>query len=163
MGKPLTIKCLFLIALLSSGFVFGFPAQAAPLPDVLDEWTSTPIMTTELNTASEDLGLWQNRIYTRTAPIASVEINLMEGAGTGTLWIPEGDVARNDAPLGFSSLYRTLNITGKRAILERGEVTGQALSIKLDRYRTLTLESKSLSEEELLDFAARLIAALQAD
>ena len=135
--------------------------QAAPLPDVLDEWHATPMETTRFRTTSEDLGLWQNRIYTRTAPIASIEVDLMEGTGPGTLRVPENKVEKNDAPLGFVSTYRTLNISGKRAILERGEVTGQALAVAFDKNRTLTIETKSVSEEELLNFAERLIHALE--
>ena len=136
-------------------------AYAAPLPDVLDEWHADPIATREFRTASEDLGQWQNRIYRRAAPIAGVEVGLMEGSGPGTLRVPDKPTPQNDAPLGFVSTYRTLNIAGKRAILERGEVTGQALAVALDKNRTLTLETKSLSEEEFLNFAERLVYALE--
>ena len=126
------------------------------MPDVLGEWRASSEHITELKA----LGRWLNRIYTRKAPIASVEVNLMEGSGPGTLFVPEGEVAANDAPIGFSSTYETLNVAGHRGILERGEVTGQALAISLSKDRTLTLETKSLSREEFLDFAEKLTAAL---
>lgn len=142
-------------------FLFLYPAQAAPLPDVLDEWHAAPTATTELRAASEDLGRWRNRIYARAAPIARIEVNFMEGSGPGTLRVPEVRALQNDAPLGFVSTYRTLNISGKRAILERGEVTGQALAVAFDKNRTLTIETRSVSEEELLHFAERLIHALE--
>ncbi|MDR1379282.1 MAG: hypothetical protein LBJ36_09580 [Synergistaceae bacterium] len=138
----------------------GRVAEAVPLPDVLDEWHSSQAQTTHLTT-SEELGRWTNRVYTRTTPIAGVEVNLMEGSGPGTLYVPEGEVTGNEGLLGFSSTYKTLTVAGKRAVLECGDVTGQALAVSLDKERTLTLETKSLSEKELLDFAVKLIAALE--
>jgi hypothetical protein len=131
------------------------------MPDVLDEWRALPEHVTELKT-SEALGQWANRVYIRGTPIASIEVNLMEGPGPGTLFVPQGEVAGNDAPLGFSSTYETLDVAGHRAILERGEVTGQALAIALGKNRTLTLETKSLSRQELIGFAEKLAAILTA-
>ncbi|MDR3231806.1 MAG: hypothetical protein LBT65_10230 [Synergistaceae bacterium] len=156
-----SVVTVFSVAILS--FVFACPAAAAPLPDVMDEWDATPIAVTRFETTSRDLGQWQNRTYTRSAPRASIEVDLMEGSGPGSLRVPEGDISRNDAPLGFSSTYRTLSLAGRRAILERGDVTGQALAVAFDKNRTLTIETKSVSEEELLDFAVRLMTALDAE
>ena len=85
----------------------------------------------------------------------------MEGAGPGSLFVPEGDGVADDGPLGPSSTYETLNIAGHRAILERGEVTGQALAVALGKNRTLTLETKSLSTKELLGFARKFLVALE--
>jgi hypothetical protein len=133
------------------------PSNAQELPDALGEWRASPEHITELKA----LGRWLNRVYTRKAPIAGVEVNLTEGPGPGTLFVPEGEVAANDAPIGFSSTYETLNVAGHRGILECGEITGQALAISLGKDRTLTLETKSLSREELLDFAEKLTVALE--
>jgi hypothetical protein len=150
------------IFLFMAGLVVFFAAQiveAAPLPDVLGEWRGSRTQVTDL-TASENLGRWSCRVYTRTSPVAGVEVNLMEGPGPGVLYVPEGEVAGGEGPLGFSSTYETLIVAGKRAILERGGVTGQALAVALAG-RTLTLETKSLSKEELLDFAEKLIGTLE--
>ncbi|MDR1873874.1 MAG: hypothetical protein LBQ90_02510 [Synergistaceae bacterium] len=158
-----------LYALAAAVFICMVPAfssEAAPLPDMLGEWRATPLAVTGFETASRDLGQWQSRVYIRSAPPASIGVELMEGSGPGSLRVPggaKGTVSQSDAPLGFASTYRTLNISGKSAILERGEVTGQALAIAFDRNRTLTVETKSVSEEELLDFAARLTTALEAE
>jgi hypothetical protein len=147
--------------LLGAGIAFraGWRAEAAPLPDALGEWQSSRKQITDL-TASEDLGRWSNCVYTRASPVAGVEVNLMEGPGPGTLYVPEGEVDNDDGLLGFSSTYETLIVAGKRAILERGDATGQALAVALAK-RTLTLETKSLSKEKLLDFAEKLIGALE--
>ena len=163
-------KKIFASALWALAFIaLAKNANAANLPDTLDEWRGTLVQATEFITTKDDenLGQWQNRVYIRDAPIASVEANLMEGPGTGTLFVPEGNtpdggIAKNKAPLGFASVYETLNIAGKRAILERGDVTGQALAVALGENKTLTLETNSLSREELLDFAQTLIVLLEA-
>ena len=144
-------------------------AAAANLPDALDEWLGTPARVTEFTTSYDgrNLGDWHNRVYTRAAPIASIEANLMKGPGAGALFVPEDNFSDpNPDPgigtyLDFSSAYESLNIAGKRAILERGKVTGLALAVSLDRERTMTLETRSLSREELLGFAQKLIAALE--
>jgi hypothetical protein len=141
-------------------FVGVTMTEAAPLPDALNEWRGSQTQTTNL-TASEDLGRWTSRTYNRTSPIARVEANLMEGPGPGSLYVPEGEVVGDEGLLGFSSTYETLTVAGKRAILEQGDTTGQALAVTLGKERTLTLETKGLSEKELLDFAAELIAALE--
>ncbi|MDR1979415.1 MAG: hypothetical protein LBQ42_11840 [Synergistaceae bacterium] len=152
-------RLLAVWALLSAILAFAPTADAASMPDALDEWRASPERITELK-GSEPLGQWANRTYSRTAPIASVEVNLMEGPGPGPLFVPEGKVAADDGPLGFSSTYETLNVGRHRGILERGEVTGQALAIALGKNRTLTLETGSLSTEELLGFAEKLIKAI---
>lgn len=131
------------------------------MPDRMGHWRGTPVLTTALRTTSEDFGLWQNRTYERSAPAASIEVNLTDGPGAGTLRVPEEEAARSDAPLGFASTYRTLDVAERRAILERGEVTGIALAVRCAENRTLTLESKSVSEPELLDFANRLVHILR--
>jgi hypothetical protein len=149
-----------LLALLT--FVSGAASETA-LPDALDEWLGTPARVTEftISKGAENLGQWQNRVYTRRAPVAGVEVNLTEGQGPGTLFVPEGGVVTSDAPIGFASTYETLNLAGRRAVLERGEVTGQALAVALGENRTLTLETKSLSRDELLGFARKLILTLE--
>jgi hypothetical protein len=144
------------------------------LPDILDEpgadrWIADPPKVTTLETASENFGRWENRVYRRTAPIASVEVNLMEGEGFGAPYIPadgavmDGTVAdTNTALFPASSAYETLKIDGKCAILESSELTGRALSVALGGNRTLLAESAGLSAEELRGFAERLVRALRA-
>jgi hypothetical protein len=153
-------------------FVFSVnPAQGASLPDVLGEpggadgWAAGPPRATALDTASENLGVWQNRVYRRAAPIASVGVSLMEGKGFGTLYIPgSGDAAGlPDALFPASSSCETLKIGGKYAILESGGLTGQALSVALGKNRTLLAESAGLSAEELIAFAEKLVRALPAE
>ncbi|MDR2528750.1 MAG: hypothetical protein LBD04_07025 [Synergistaceae bacterium] len=132
-------------------------AHTADLPEKVGEWRGMPAQVTEftLTKDNENVGRWENRVYTRAAPIASVEANLMKGSGPGTLFVHEEGNEFTPPP------YEVLNIAGKRAILEYEEATGQALAVALGKDSTLTLESKSLSREELLSFARNLIAILE--
>jgi hypothetical protein len=152
------------------------PARGASLPDALGEagdpgrWVADPPRATELKIGSESLGQWQNRIYRRAAPIASVEVNLMEGKGFGAPYIPGSDplpdappLNKNDVLFPAWSVYETLRIEGKHAVLESSELTGRALSVALGGHRTLLAESVSLSVEELRDFTEQLIRALPAE
>jgi hypothetical protein len=131
------------------------------LPDAVEEWRADPPRVTELKAGGKVMGLWQNRVYRRAAPPASAEADLMEGAGLGTLYTPPGQIAANDAPIGFGSLYETLSVAGKRAILEEGGITGRAVAVALGKNRTLTVGSASLSSEELLSLAERLTLLLE--
>jgi hypothetical protein len=158
---------LFLILGLSLE-IAGAETATALLPNSFGEWEGTFPQVTEFTVApnAENLGQWQSRVYARTAPISSVEANLMEGPGPGTLFISEGtDGPFNAAPTPFqdlpSSAYEVVSVAGKRAVLERGDVTGQALAVALGENQTLTLETKSLSREEFLSFARKLLAALE--
>ncbi|MDR2522197.1 MAG: hypothetical protein LBC93_00620 [Synergistaceae bacterium] len=153
---------------LAAAFLAGLlagSAHAADLPAKVGEWRGTPPRVTEftLTQNNENVGTWKNRVYTRAAPLASVEANLMEGPGPGTFFVPENGVPQGPAngPLGPPPAYEVLNIAGKHAILENEEATGQALAVALGKDRTLTLETKNLSREELLSFARELITILE--
>ena len=166
----------------------AFAGAFLMMPDVikdLGEWQASPERVTDFSLFSpsspsslssqvktaktpEVLGQWSYRVYTRTAPIARIEVNLMEGPGPGTLFVPQGEAAvnkknKNEERLGFSPTYETFlstNVAGYPAILESG-ILGQALCVALGKNRTLTLETQSLSSEELLKWAEKLITALE--
>ena len=135
------------------------PAFASSLPEELGNWRLVSEHVTEL-TASGPLGRWTSVSYARSEPIAVIEVQLTEGPGPGALFVPEGVVSSDDGPIGFLSTYETLSVAGRRAVLERGEVTGQALAVALEA-RTVTFETRGISREELLSFAENIIEALQ--
>jgi hypothetical protein len=85
----------------------------------------------------------------------------MEGPGSGQLFVPEGRIFSDDGPIGFLSTYETLTVAGRRAVLERSDVTGQALAVAMGTRRTVTFETRGISREELLNFAERMIEALR--
>ena len=149
------VAALVLILTLSSPIL----ASEAFLPEELGNWRLSSKHVTELTT-SQNLGRWTSASYVRSEPPAQIEVQLTEGSGTGRLFVPEGVVSSDDGPIGFSSTYETLSVAGRRAILERSDVTGQALAVALGT-RTVTIESSGISREELLGFAESMIEALQ--
>ncbi len=144
--------CIFLLILRAS--------HAASLPEALPDWKSKTQDTVEFKTVSDDFGQWNNRVYTRVSQPGAVEAVLMEGSGPGTLMVPSGDIKTNDYPIGFGATYTTIKVDGHEAILEGESITGLALAVKLGEKRTLTLESKSLSQDELIEFAKKVINSI---
>ena len=134
------------------------PAAAGALPDIVGPWCGASVDVTPFKTASEDLGAWYNRVYTRSAPPGRVTAILMEGPGSGTLLVPQGTVSADDLPLGFGARYQTLDVAGRRAVLERHPLLGLVLAIDLGGNRTLTLESAGAAQEELVELAEGIFA-----
>ena len=159
MISPTKNKSLFSAAAALMFIMTLIPAvHASPLPGELGSWHLVSEYVTDLTT-SENLGKWINASYVRPAPPAGIEVQLTEGPGPGALFVPEGIFSSDDGPIGFLSTYETLSVAGRRAVLERNDVTGQALAVALGA-QTVTFESRGISREELLDFAERMIGAL---
>ena len=133
-------------------------AASSPLPDTVGLWRAESGDAIPFRTASEDLGVWHNRIYMRSTPPGRIEAILMEGPGPGTLLVPRGMVSADDLPLGFGARYQTLDVAGHRAILERQDILGMALAIELGKDKTLTLESTGASQDELVELAEGIFA-----
>ena len=136
--------------------IFAF--SAASLPEELGNWRLSSEYITDLIT-SENLGRWTSASYARSEPPAHIEVQLTEGPGPGRLFVPEGMIFSDDGPIGFSSTYETLNVAGRRAVLERSDITGQALAVALET-QTVTFEARGISREELLDFAENMIGSI---
>jgi len=143
------------------------PASASFLPAELGNWRLIAEHITDLATSgqevshSENMGKWTSASYVRSEPPAGIEVQLTEGAGPGGLYVPEGVISSDDGPIGFLSKYETLSVAGRRAILERSDVTGQALAVILAGRRTVTFEARGISREDLLGFAESMIEVLQ--
>ena len=133
-------------------------AASSPLPGTVGLWRAESGDTIPFRTASEDLGVWHSRIYMRSTPPGRIEAILMEGPGPGTLLVPRGRVSADDLPLGFGARYQTLDIAGRRAVLERQDILGTALAIELGKDKTLTLESTGASQDELVELAEGIFA-----
>jgi hypothetical protein len=89
-------------------------------------------------------GVWTSLVYRREAPIAYVSINLTEGPGFGSLYVPECPSTPS---------YSVLDLAGMKAVLEEDELLGASLAVALGENRVLTLESRSLAGRELVEFA----------
>ena len=147
------------IMTLSSPILASFVAS---FPEELGNWRLSSEYVTEL-TGPENLGnvgKWTSASYVRSEPRAGIEVQLTEGPGPGEFFVPEGMIFSDDGPIGFSSTYETLSVAGRRSVLERSDVAGQALAVALET-RTITFETRGISREELLTFAESMIEALQ--
>jgi len=137
------------------------PVSASVLPAELGGWRLVSEHVANLATAEEQ-GMWVSASYARSEPIANIEVQLTEGPGFGPLFVPGDAIFSNNGTIGFySSTYETLNVAGRRAVLERGSVTGQALAVALEGRTTVTFESRGVSREDLIAFAKSMIEALQ--
>ena len=78
-----------------------------------------------------------------------LEATLMSGPGAGPLVTGEEGAKNDDRPLGFGATYEVFLLGGKRGVLETLPSVGISLVLELGENVTLTLESSSLSREDL--------------
>ena len=90
-----------------------------------------------------------------------MKATMMAGPGAGELHTPPEGMKTDDRPLGFGSSYEGITVEGKRALLEEVPAVGLALAVALADDATLTLESSSLSREDLISAASNFMKALQ--
>lgn len=133
------------------------PAAAWTLPDI-PGFTGGEVQRTPLEAPSGNFGEWLVRDY-RTGGGRTLKATLMAGPGAGELRTPPEGMKADDRPLGFGSSYEGLTVEGKRALLEEVPTVGLALAVALADDATLTLESSSLSREDLLRAASAFIQA----
>ena len=88
-----------------------------------------------------------------------MKATLMAGPGAGELCTPPEGMKADDRPLGFGSSYEGVTVEGKRALLEEVPAVGLALAVALADDATLTLESSSLSREDILEAASAFVRA----
>ena len=151
--KMIMVSLAFVMAL-------ALAAHASSLLEELGDWRLSSEHVVDLDvTAIGNMGKWTSASYVRPAPPAVIEVQLTEGSGTGKLFVPEGTILSDDGPIGFLSTYETLSVAGRRAVLERSDVMGQALAVAL-KTCTATFEARGISRQELLSFAESMIEAL---
>ena len=148
-------KLLFLIVV----FIFTSRAEALTLPDKFDDWILQSESVTPLiaDVNSEDLGRCIYRNYSRKKTLENITLILSEGKGFGKLFVPEEIRRENSKTLMQSqSSYEILEVVGHKAIFEKHEFLPNVLSISISDYETLTLESHSLNQTELVGIAEKI-------
>ncbi len=133
-------------------------AYALELPEKINDWHSVnefvaPLIASE---KSQDLGKIIYKDYERENPKKTLQIILTEGKGTGSLYVPE-KVKTSKGLMPSEAGYKILNVAGKRAILETQSYLPLVLAINIDNNIVLTIESKSLNENEIVKFAEELL------
>jgi len=142
--------------------VYSIAAWAAPgLPDI-EGWTNGKARVTELQTDFKNRGRWIERDY-RTDGGVLVHAVWMEGSGERGWNVADGDISADDGPLGSGAVYRTIRAAGEKAILERHPVMGCSIAARVGTLGVLTLESKSATDEEMIQVAETLILKIKSD
>lgn len=131
------------------------PASAADLPEI-PGFQGEEERIFPLSSATGSVGQWTLRIY-RKENGSSLKVTLLTGPGPGVFSPAKGGEKTDDRPLGFGSTYEIISLGGRRAVLEEVPSLGFALAVPLEKEGSLTLESSSLSREELLSAAGTLL------
>lgn len=133
---------------------------ALELPDSVKEWrcVNEHVVPLVLDVNSENLGRMVYRDYVREFPRGSVQVILTEGRGTGSLYVPEGvrDVA---GAMPAESGYELLDVAGRKSVLEKRAYMPLALAVSAGDNVVLTIETGSLSEKEIVNFAEGVLSS----
>lgn len=134
---------------------------AVELPDSVGEWHSVSrhvqTLITEYN--GESHGTVTYMTYVRESPSARVEVILTEGAGTGSLYVPE-NVRDSKGVMPADSGYERLNVGGHEAVLETVPGMAVALAVSVSGDAVLTAEGQGVGAGEIADFAGRMTQSL---
>ncbi len=115
-----------------------------------------------LNSTAGPVGQWTLRTYRRENG-SFLKVTLLTGSGPGSF--TPGDIRgkKDDRPLGFGSTYEILSLGGRRAVLEEIPSLGTALAVPLEKEGSLTLESPSLTRDEMLSAALELLEKISGE
>ena len=140
--------------------MFASCACALELPDSVKEWqcVSEHIVTLTPEANGENLGRMVYRDYLRESPKGTVQVILTEGRGTGSLYVPER--VRDAKGLTPSdSEYRLLTVSGRKSIMEHQAYMPLVLAVNVGDNVILTIESNSLTEDEIVSFAEETLSS----
>ena len=146
-----------LILAIAAVLFFALPVFAsAGLPDI-SGWQCGALRVTKLDTVSGNKGQWLERDY-RTAAGAPFHAVWLDGAGEKN-WNASPSPVVSD---GAGATYKTAEVSGCLAVIERHPVTGVSLAVKVDKLGTLTLESNNATtDDEALAAADAIIKAMR--
>ncbi len=94
----------------------------------------------------------------RDFPKGTLQIIMTEGRGTGSLYVPEG-VRDSKGAMPAESGYEILNVAGRKSVLERREYMPLALAVDVAENVILTIETGSLTEDEIVSFAEEVLSS----
>ena len=141
----------------------GSQAFSAELPDSFGQWRSVnknilPLVT-EYNQESHGRVVYVT--YKKISSSAVLDVILTEGTGAGNLYVPE-KIRSEKGMMPSDSGFELLEISGRRAILERQSFMPLALSVKAGDNITLTLESSQAERDELVKAAEEILSSWKA-
>ena len=133
-------------------------AYALELPDSVNEWhcVKEHVVTLTPSATGENLGRMVYRDYVRDAPIGTVQVILTEGTGTGSLYVPE-KVRTFKGLMPSDSSYKIFDIAGRKTIIEGNDDMPLSLAVSAGVNTVLTIESRALDEESIIEFARSIL------
>ncbi len=155
MKNCLLLRLIILVLLLPW---IPLPASAATLPEI-PGFQGEEERIFPLSSAAGSVGQWTLRIY-RKENGSSLKVTLLTGSGPGTFSPADDEETKDDRPIGFGSTYEIISLGGRRAVLEEVPSLGLALAVPLEKEGSLTLESSSLTREEMLSAALPLLQGI---
>lgn len=146
------VMLALLMVLISPG------AYALELNDEILGWHCVNEQVVELapEASGENIGRIIYRDYIRESPKGTLKIILTQGTGTGSLYVPE-IVRSAKGVMPSSAGCELLDLSGRKAILERYEYLPLSLAVSAGEDIVLTVETASLSEEEVIHFAESIL------
>ena len=137
-------------------FIFMFSNSCSAFE--FQEWhlineNITPLI---LDANSEDVGKIIYETYESNNSKKTFEIIFTQGKGTGSLYIPD-KIKNSKGVMPSDSEYKIFEIKGKKAILENQSYLPLAIAINFNDNAVITIESSSLSEEELIKIAEEIL------
>lgn len=152
MKIPLLLRLIILVLVLLWA---PLSASAANLPEI-PGFQGEDERIFPLSSATGSVGQWTLRIY-RKENGSSLKVTLLTGPGPGLFSPANDEKKKDDRPIGFGSTYEIVSLGGRRAVFEEVPSLGFALAVPLEKEGSLTLESSSLSREEILSAALDLL------
>ena len=86
----------------------------------------------------------------------SAQVIITKGKASGNLYIPD-EINNNKGVMPCDDIYKILDIDGHKSILEKHEYMPLVLAVNADENKIITIETNSLNEEEIKNFATIII------
>ena len=149
-----------MIALCLVSFAACDSVFALELPNRVGEWqiVSTNILPLVTTYNGESHGRVVYRTYKRESPSAFLDVILTEGAGAGSLYVPE-KVNASKGMLPNDSGFEVVKVSGHDAIIESQSFMPLVLAVNAGDNITLNLESPSANTEELVRIAEEILSS----
>ena len=155
MRKAVKVWVCLAVILWAAGYAF-----ALELPDAVNEWrcVKEDVVPLVLDANHENLGRMVYRDYVRDFPKGTVQVIMSEGKGTGSLYVPES-VRNSKGAMPSESGYKIMNIAGRKSVLENRAYMPLALAVEAGDNVILTIETGSLTEDEIVSFAEEILSS----
>ena len=146
-----------LIAFCLVSFAACASVSALELPNRVGQTVSTNILPLVTTYNGESHGRVVYRTYKRESPSAFLDVILTEGAGAGSLYVPE-KVNESKGMMPNDSGFEVVKVSGHDAIIESQSFMPLVIAVSVEDNITLNIESPSANREELMRIAEEILS-----